>query len=227
MGHEFDRYASDYDAALNQGLKLTGESRDFYAQRRVTITRDLCQRFAVKPRRVLDFGCGTGATLPLLRTAFPDAEIIGLEPSAASRAIAERDTGLRCYAGDELPADFRADLIYCNGVFHHIPPAERLAALRIIARALAPEGVFCLWENNPANPGTRWVMSRIPFDRDAVTLWPREARALGGAVNWRVLATSFHFYFPKALQRLRSLERFLVRIPLGGQYLVVFRPARR
>src|SRR5437870_1900508 len=54
------------------------------------------------------------------------------------------------------------DLCYCNGVFHHIPPHERLGAARLIFRSLARGGHFALFENNPLNPGTRMVMRRIP-----------------------------------------------------------------
>ena len=62
-----------------------------------------------------------------------------------------------------------ADLAYSNGTFHHIPPAKRMDALGFIFQRLKPGGIFALWENNPWNPGTRWVIeSRIPFDRDAI-----------------------------------------------------------
>jgi hypothetical protein len=40
-----------------------------------------------------------------------------------------------------------------------------------------PEALSAL-ENNPWNPGTRYVMSRIPFDRDAIPLTPSAARHL-------------------------------------------------
>ena len=48
-------------------------------------------------------------------------------------------------------------------------------ALRCIRRLLRPNGIFALWENNPWNPGTRLVMRRIPFDRDASLLTPASA----------------------------------------------------
>ena len=62
------------------------------------------------------------------------------------------------------------DLAFCNGVFHHIPPEQRARAIAYVYRCLRPGGLFALWENNPWNPGTRLVMSRIPFDRDALPL---------------------------------------------------------
>src|SRR4029434_4043103 len=80
-------------------------------------------------------------------------------------------------------------LVYCNGVFHHIPPQAREAAVAYVARALRPGGLWAFWENNPWNPGTRYAMHRIPFDRDAIPLTPPEARRLLQAGRVRDLQT--------------------------------------
>lgn len=228
----FDAYATDYEGALNRGLSLTGESRDFYATRRVEITRDTCQRIGLRSRSVCDYGCGTGDTLPLLRDVLGAERLIGLDPSTGSLDEARRRHAR--YAVEwSTPDGFGAtarggelDLVYCNGVFHHIPVADRLAAARQIMALLRPGGCWFFWENNPLNPGTRWVMARIPFDRDAITLRPGEARRLGEAAGGAWVESSFHFYFPNLLRALRGTERWLRRLPFGGQYLVVLRKPR-
>src|SRR5262245_44355393 len=81
----------------------------------------------------------------------------------------------------------RVDLVYCNGVFHHIPVGRRAAVIDYIYRSLRPGGLFSLWENNPWNPGTRYVMSRIPFDRDAIMLTAPETRRLLVAGRFEIL----------------------------------------
>ena len=116
-----------------------------------------------------------------------------------------------------------ADLVYCNGVFHHIAPARRAGAVAFVVRALRPGGLFAFWENNPWNPGTRLIMRRIPFDRDAVMLTPAAARRLLIDGGLEVVGTDFRFYFPASLRRLRPLEPHLRRLPLGAQYLVLAR----
>ena len=58
----FDRYATDYDEALQAGLSVSGEASDFFALSRV---RWLSSRLAQRDQKVdsiLDFGCGVGAT---------------------------------------------------------------------------------------------------------------------------------------------------------------------
>ena len=114
-------------------------------------------------------------------------------------------------------------MAYCNGVFHHIDPTDRPAAVRYVWKALRPGGVFAFWENSPWNPGTRLVMRRIPFDRDAVLLAAPAARRLLEGNGFEVVRTDFTFVFPNFLKALRRVEKRLARLPLGAQYLVLAR----
>jgi SAM-dependent methyltransferase len=117
------------------------------------------------------------------------------------------------------------DLAFCNGVFHHIPPAERTDAVATVWNALRPGGLFAFWENNPWNPATRYVMSRIPFDRDAITLIPPESRGLLKDAGFEVLRTDYLFIFPRFMKWCRPLERLMTSWPLGTQYQVLCRKA--
>ncbi len=91
----------------------------------------------------------------------------------------------------------------------------------MVFASLRPGGYFAFWENNPWNPGTRWIMSRTPIDRDAITISPREARRLLQSTGFRVLSVDSLFYFPRSLGWFRPLEKALTRLPLGGQYLAL------
>jgi hypothetical protein len=71
------------------------------------------------------------------------------------------------------------------------------------------------------NPGTRYVMSRCVFDKDAITLTPRQSRQLLKSAGFEILRTDFAFIFPRLLKFLRPLEKLLVKLPLGAQYQVL------
>ncbi len=223
---EFDAFAEDYDAALGKGLAISGESKDFFAAGRLKWLARQLEKIGARPRSALDFGCGTGSATPHLFEHLPIQRLTGTDPSEKSLAVAEST-----WSG-EFPVTFRLtgtgtpephDLAYCNGVFHHIPPAHRAAALAEVHRSLAPGGCFAFWENNPWNPVTRYAMSRVPFDRDAILVWPHEARRLLREAGFTVQLTHYVFFFPRSLAPLRAIEPVLCRVPFGGQYLVLAR----
>lgn len=225
QGSAFDTYAADYEAALACGLRLTGESRQHFAERRVRWLARCLSGMGVSPRRVVDFGCGDGATLPILADVLAPARLIGLEPSSACLVHALREIGDRwpVLSPDAFKEHGQTDLIYCNGVLHHIQPADRPGVVGLLREMLAPGGILALWENNPWNPGTRWVMNRIPFDRDAVPIAAGAARSLLERCGFSVVRVDHIFLFPRKLRWLRRFEAPLSRWPLGGQYLALAR----
>jgi SAM-dependent methyltransferase len=220
----FDSYACDYEGALNRGLAVSGESKDYFAAGRLAWLSHCLERLNIKVRRVLDFGCGTGTATPLFFDLLGAESVLGVDPSEMSLSVArEKYAGLSAtfqHVGDFKPqADI--DLAFCNGVFHHIPGVERQTSANYIAQALRPGGVFAIWENNPWSPAARLVMSRIPFDRDAVMVWPVEARRLCEQAGLSIARTDFAFIFPKKLSFMRVTEPWVRRLPLGAQYQVL------
>jgi SAM-dependent methyltransferase len=223
---EFDQYADDYDAALAQGLSVSGESKDYFAQGRAAWLARCLNSVQFRPDAILDFGCGTGSATPYLLQLRGAQRLLGLEVSPQSIRVAERLHGaenIRFMLSSEYKPRAEMDLAFCNGVFHHIPLVERNGAVRYVFEALRPGGYFSLWENNPWNPGTRYVMSRIPFDRDAITLSFLETKQLLKRAGFEIARTDFLFIFPRALKALRPLEGLVTSLPLGAQYQVLAR----
>ena len=224
MEELFDK-ADSYDDMLDKGLSVTGEGKDFYAVGRLAhMQKALPANFI--PKRILDFGCGIGETTTLISEMYPEAEVLGFDTSEETVQFAQEKRGNAKVSFrniSELGSFSDFDLAYVNGVFHHIPVKERLDSARSIYKSLSAEGRLAYFENNPWNPGTRWVMSRIPFDRDAITLNYKESLSLlknAGFTATRA-STRFIFYFPAAVKFLRPMEPYLEGMPLGGQYLVM------
>jgi SAM-dependent methyltransferase len=230
MKAAFDEYANHYDAALNQGLSLSGESKDYFAKARVRWLSSRLHERGIWPQQVLDFGCGTGDTSPELLQGLNARLVVGIDPSLESIAAARKNHTDTCLQFEEtrtFQPSGQFQLAYCNGVFHHIERERRADALSYLHRCLSPGGYFGFWENNPWNPGTRLVMSRIPFDRDADLLSPRAARRLLMQAGFEILGTDYLFVFPRVLAALRPIELRLTRVPAGAQYMVLSRKARR
>ena len=222
----FDACASTYDAALNRGISISGESKEYFVRRRIEWLSFRLRQHGYRPRRVLDYGCGTGGSARALREQLAPASVAGVDVSSESIAIARSQyaaSDVRFSTLDEWQPAGQYDLVYCNGVFHHIEPALRGRALASISRTLSPGGYFAFWENNPWNPGTRLVMRRIAFDRDAKTLSAPNARRLLEGAGFEIISTDFLFVFPRPLAALRPLESMLTRVPAGAQYMVLCR----
>ena len=225
MSDLFDR-TLEYDAMLTKGISLSGETKDYFALHRVKYLRaSLPENF--HPKKILDFGCGMGATTPHLAAAFPDATIVGVDTAVnaiqfAQKNFAAASKNIHFFPLSELADLEFFDLCYTNGVFHHIEPHHRTETGRFIYRILNPGGYFALFENNPWNPGTHLVMSRIPFDRDAKMLSIPEAQKLTKESGLGLTgAAHTFFYFPNILAPLRILEPALKYLPFGAQYCVL------
>jgi trans-aconitate methyltransferase len=220
---EFDAYAAEYDSMLAQGISVSGEDKNYFARCRVVWLARCLARLQKRPRTAIDFGCGIGSATPFLLNELELDLLLGVDASPQSIAFARHTYGDA--AQFVLLAEYRPtslfDLAFCNGVFHHIPPGDRAAAVDAVYSSLRPGGLFAFCENNPWNLGTRYVMRRIPFDQNASTLSPPAARRLLRARGFAVLQTNFLFFFPRALAWLRPLESGLARVPLGAQYQIL------
>lgn len=98
--------------------------------------------------RVLEIGAGTGVVLVEAKRAVPTATVIGLDPDTDALALARRraaaaglDLELDVGYADDLPhADGSVDRVLSSFMFHHLPGAEKPAALAEAFRVLRPGG---------------------------------------------------------------------------------------
>lgn len=226
MGNDsatFDEFAEEYEAALAKGISVSGESKDYFAEKRVLWLKGILGESV--PEVVLDYGCGTGSATPFLREILGARTVVGVDVSARSLEVARRahPEGTRFHSLEESVPEGTVDLAYCNGVFHHIPLAERQKAVDYVFRSLKSGGLFAFWENNPWNLGTQYIMWRIPFDREAIKLSPPAAVNLLKAGGFKIERVDFQFVFPRSFGFLRGGEKYLASLPLGAQYQVLCR----
>ena len=110
----------------------------------------------VQPGRILDLGCGTGSTTLMLKQAFPQAEVIGLDLSPYMLVRAEfkaRADGLNVQwrHGDAehtgLPGN-SFDLVTASLLFHETPPAVSQGILRESFRLLRVGGQVAILDGS-------------------------------------------------------------------------------
>lgn len=229
MNSEFDAYASDYRERIERLVEFSGRSHHDFVVAKVRHLLETLTSLGGVPRqmRMLDLGCGTGETDALLASHV--GELHGLDVSASSVEVARQrpeTTSVRyaTYSGGRLPYDDATfDVTFAITVVHHVPRKDWPSFFREMARVTNPGGFVALYEHNPFNPLTRWVVSRCEFDRDAVLLSARTARGLYQTAGLRIEHLSHLFLSPWQGTWFRYIERALQSLPLGAQYAVIGR----
>lgn len=158
---QFDRWSGRYDRSKWQRLHFDRVHGRAFA---------LAARFG-EPRAILDVGCGTGRLLRSAHDRWPNARLIGVDPSVGMIEAGRRVTPAELHvAGAEaipLP-DASVDLAFSTIAFHHW--ADPARGLREVARVLRPGGGFVLVDNI----GPDWL-ARYLKDRPYLTAKERLA----------------------------------------------------
>ena len=224
---EFDRFADEYTATHAGNIRLSGEDPDYFARYKIEeVRRRWDAEGRAEPSAVLDFGTGIGNSLPHLARLFPQAEVTGVDVSQRSLQVAAHRfpdvARLLAYDGSEIPLpDASFDLIFSACVFHHIDHGEHGAIFAQLHRLLGPGGMMVVFEHNPANPATRYIVATCPFDENAVLLPAASLKTSQAKAGFRRVEVAYTGFFPGALRALRPLERFMTALPIGAQYYTV------
>ena len=122
---------------------------------RISLTYDLLSyvdKTAFEGKRILDFGCGSGASTAILGRMFPQCRIVGLELNAPLLEIAQaraahyklpRVSFQRSVDPLSLPDSLgEFDFVLLSAVFEHLLPQERQTLFPKLWSLLKPGGVL-------------------------------------------------------------------------------------
>lgn len=231
VADDFDRFTESYETIINDAISFGGREHAFY----IDVKRDALVRLAadvfadLKGIDVLDLGCGIGAYHPGLNGTF--RELHGIDVSERSIAFArERSPFVRyeTFEGGRLPyPDRRFDLVYTICVMHHVPPPQWQDFVAEMHRVLKPGGLALVFEHNPYNPATQYIVRSCEIDKDAVLLRPGALRRMFDAHAFEGVLTRTILSVPPSGTFLSRLDALLGRLPFGAQYyLSARRPAQ-
>ncbi len=111
-----------------------------------------------QPQRILDLGCGTGSTTLMLKQAFPQAEVRGLDLSPYMLFMADykaQQAGLEInwHHGKAETTGFAADsfdVVTASLLFHETPPQVSQLILKECFHLLKPGGQLVILDGNQA-----------------------------------------------------------------------------
>lgn len=224
MRNQFDEFSNDYEQVLASSTGNLSKDGRFHQAKLDALLQRLPQ--VRNARLILDFGCGIGGLIGFLANNFPKTSIIGCDPSVQSLGVARATHGgnSRIHFHQNIPATESFDLILAANVFHHIQPEARAETLHMLRRHISPQGRLVVFEHNPLNPLTRFVVGRCPLDVDAVLVSRRSFTRLARDCGFSVEAGAYFLLLPVRAVWFRRIESLLCRIPFGAQYFISLTP---
>ena len=222
---EFDEYAENYRSIHSEKIKLSGADSFYFAEFKVRLLEAHVKNETLQ---ILDVGCGDGATEIFMMKYFPLWKVEGIDISFKSIETAKKrglsNTTFHFYDGNKIPfAENQFDIIFMAGVLHHVNYDLHTLLLEEIYRVLKPAGKLCLFELNPLNPLTRYLVNTCEFDKHAKLLNARYTESLLKKNRFWLTKKNYIIFFPRKglLSKFIFLEKFLQWLPLGGQYFII------
>ena len=222
---DFDHFSTEYRQIHNQNLKISGVDSDYFCEHKVIEVK----RFEADSARkkILDLGCGDGMTEMYFQKHFPLSKKFGIDVSKESIKQAIRknipDCTFNSYDGNKiLYKDNTFDVIFIACVLHHIDRRYHQKIINECYRTLKPGGNLYIFEHNMYNPLTKMLVNNCAFDHEAVLLPARYLIRIIKQAGFIRANIRYVLFFPrlKFFQPFIACERWLSKIPVGGQYYI-------
>jgi len=222
---EFNSSKDSYRRTIEEQIAFAGKGHDFYTRVKADHAIGVIARQLPGTQHpdVLDIGCGHGYIHPMLAAA--GYRVTGVETADEVLELAREDNPDNTYItyiahdGQHLPfPDETFDVVMAVGVMHHVPPDEWPNFLTEARRVLRPGGLVLIYEHNPLNPMTRYVVANTYIDDDAVLLRHTQLKTLLRCTGFSEVRSRFVLFTPFAASVFRRLDAALGWLPLGAQY---------
>jgi SAM-dependent methyltransferase len=123
-------------------------------------------------KRLLDFGCGTGASTLCMAAMFPETEVVGIELKATSVELARQVLAVRRLSNvqffsssdpNSLPPGIGSfDFVMLSAVYEHLLPKERRRVLPLIWSSMNYSGVLLV---------NQTPYRYFPYEHHSTGLW--------------------------------------------------------
>lgn len=220
----FDDFAADYRHIHNRNIQVLGGDSYYFARAKVRHVRD---RELDPVLNILDIGCGDGTTAFCMAALFPGCLITGIDVSAESidMAIKKEIQGavFSTYNGLAVPfTDGCFDLVFIAGVLHHVDEVVQTSILQEAFRVLKKQGRIYIFEHNPYNPATRYLVKTCVFDRHASLLKSGAVKKLLLSAGFSSMQNRYITFFPqnRFFSRFHPVEKIFGWCAFGAQFFV-------
>ena len=219
---EFDYLSGNYDEALKKSFPTALEEVNYFSTYKIKLVHDLTKN--KKNINILDFGCGAGTSLSIFSEYFKSSKLWGYDVSNEFiKKIKKRKKNIKLTTNLKKIPKKKFDLIFISNVLHHINKKNHNKILSNCRKFLKDSGVLYIFEHNPINPLTNYVFKNSPIDKNAEMVPSKILVDRAVKAKLKIISLKYTLFFPKQLSFLRFLEKFLVWLPLGAQYLLILK----
>jgi SAM-dependent methyltransferase len=227
LAMDFNETKETYRGSIERTIAFAGKGLDFFTKVKADYVNKIVEAELpeVGRPRILDVGCGHGYIhADLCRFGF---DVVGVEVAEDVLPFAQAanpEASYSGYDGKNLPfEDNSFDLALTICVMHHVPPEQWPNFAEEMQRVIRPGGIVVVFEHNPYNPLTRFVVSRNKIDDDAVLLSAKTLRRLLSNAGFSTMQTRNILFTPFENPIFRAIDANLGWCPFGAQYYAVGR----
>jgi SAM-dependent methyltransferase len=230
---EFDQHKETYRTDIDKAVSFSGQSHDFFTRVKAEYLIDILRKIEsgrqkagseASPLDVLDIGCGHGHIHPYLIKSGVSLKLRAIDVAATvveEARQANPTVEYESYEGDKLPyPDQSFDATYTIAVMHHVPPQQWSSFLQEMRRVVRPGGLIIIFEHNPINPLTQWIVRTCPIDDNAVLLSSRKLSKLVAQTDLVDIESRYILFTPLDGPNYRKFDKMIGWLPLGAQYYV-------
>ena len=189
------------------------------------------KKVSKNPKSFLDFGCGIGESSLYISKIFPNTKITGIDTcafaiEACKKLNIKNSNFYNVDITQEEVLDKKYDVILLLCVLHHIPQKSRAKILKILLNSLNKNGKIFIFEHNPYNPISLLIFNKSEIDKGCFMVSPRKLKLMIRNLNEKnikIYPTRYTLFLPrfKFLKKIFFLEKYLEKVPIGGQYYTI------
>jgi SAM-dependent methyltransferase len=223
---DFNTAKDRYREVIEQSIGFAGKGLDYYTKAKADALKRAVNTYfpSLQKPKLLDVGCGHGLIHPYLADRFT---ITGTDVAGEVLTIAAQENSGVSYVpfdGAKLPfGDASFDLALAICVMHHVPPGDWVNFLAEMKRVVKPQGGIFIFEHNPFNPLTRYVVAHNELDHGVTLLSGRRLRKLMRKAGLHAPITQNILFTPFSQRFFTQLDAVLKWCPLGAQYFTLGR----
>lgn len=225
MTIDFNNFQNNYEKELERAIAFSGQDVNFFTQVKANLLIKLASKYLgeISEKKIIDIGCGIGLTNKILAPHFKNLFAVDIAKDLIEKAKSQNPTiQYFHYDGHVLPfPDGKFDLAFTICVMHCLPVHEWTHYIKEISRTVKKGGFLVVFEHNPLNPLTRYVVNRCSLSVGANLVLPSKLKKTFLDCELTPIEKKYFLIFPWEFKWLKNFEKLVSFIPFGAQYFMV------